>query len=110
MTKYKNIKCEYNGFQFDSKAEMNYYIRAYFLQKAGLIKSIELQPRFDYTINYEANGKKYTKKAFYKADFRIEYYDGNVEIVDVKGFETNIFKAKKKIIESLYGIKIKIVK
>lgn len=101
--KYKAIKCQYNGINFDSKKERDYYINLYYQQKAGLITKIVLQPRYDIFINSIFIG-------FYKADFEVTYaVTGNVEVIDAKGIATPVFNLKKKIIEALYGIKIKLV-
>lgn len=110
MSKYSAIKTVVDGIKFDSKKEADYY-RQLLLQKnaknkSERIESIELQPRFDYSIEYSANGKTYNRKAFYKADFLVVYADFRVEIIDVKGFKTATYKRKKKIIEALYNIEI----
>lgn len=46
----------------------------------------------------------------YILDFLEFHSDGTCHFVDVKGFETQIFKTKKKIIEDLYPFEIEIVK
>jgi len=110
MNKFHAIKTVIDGIKFDSKKEANYY-RQLLLQKNAKnkhdrVESIELQPRFDYLIEYSANGKTYKKKAFYRADFLVVYADFRAEVVDVKGMKTATYKRKKKIIESLYDFKI----
>lgn len=110
MSKFGAIKTIVDGIKFDSKKEA-YYYRQLLLQKSAKnkserIESIELQPKFDYLIEYSANDKTYKRKAFYKADFLVIYADFRVEIIDVKGFKTVTYKQKKKIIETLYNIKI----
>lgn len=42
----------------------------------------------------------------YLADFRVTYKD-RVEVVDVKGVKTAVYKLKKKFVEDFYKIKIK---
>jgi hypothetical protein len=46
----------------------------------------------------------------YVVDFQVFYPDGSVEYIDVKGMQTQMFKLKKKQVEALYPITIKIVK
>lgn len=47
----------------------------------------------------------------YKADFKVEYSNGYVEVVDVKGYTKNpVFLIKKKLFMQRYGIAITIVK
>ena len=110
ISKYKAIKTTVNGIVFDSKKEAAYYSSLLVMKMAksekDKVTKIELQPRFDYHITYSANGKEYKKKAFYKADFKVHFADGSVQIIDVKGFKTAEYKRKKKIVESLYNIEI----
>jgi hypothetical protein len=110
MNKFGAKKAIIDGITFDSQKEANYYSQL-LLQKnckdpMHRVLSIELQPRFTYEIHYHANGEVFKRKAFYRADFRVTYGDGCVEVVDVKGFRTAVYKQKKKIIEALYNLKI----
>jgi hypothetical protein len=51
------------------------------------------------------------KAITYRADFRVTYADGHVEIVDVKGYETPEFKRTRKMFEYQYPeFTLKIVK
>ena len=43
----------------------------------------------------------------YICDFMVFWVNGDITIEDVKGFKTNIYKTKKKLVESLYPVKIK---
>lgn len=43
----------------------------------------------------------------YLADFKVLYKDKHIEIIDVKGFRTEIYRLKKKLVEAQYGIIIK---
>lgn len=97
--KYNAKKTLIGGITFDSKKEATRYGVLVLLKRSGQIKEIELQPRFDIKINGKFCG-------FYKADFRIEWANGDVTIEDVKGITTPVYNLKKKIIEAMYGIKI----
>ena len=44
--KYHNTKVIYNGIKFDSKKERARFITLKQLEKAGIIKELELQPKF----------------------------------------------------------------
>ncbi len=102
-SKYGNIKTEYNGNNFMSKREASYAQQLDLLKKAknkaDQVVSYEVQVPYQ----IEINGKKICK---YLADFRVLYADGRVEVVDVKGFRTSIYKLKKKMVEAQYGIEI----
>lgn len=103
-SKYKAIKTTVDGITFDSKKEANRYFELKCLEKAGEITELKLQPKFDFKLS----GFTKDKKIFtYKADF--SYYNKGEKfpvIEDVKGFQTPVFRLKKKLIEALYGIKI----
>jgi hypothetical protein len=43
----------------------------------------------------------------YFADFKVTYGDGRVEVVDVKGVKTPLYRFKKKCVEAGYNIIIK---
>jgi Protein of unknown function (DUF1064) len=101
MRKYKNIKITHDGITFDSKAEFSRYNTLKTLEKAGLIKNLTLQPKFDFTL---PNIKK--KLFTYIADFSYQNELGQTIIEDVKGVKTPVYRLKKKLIEALYGIEI----
>lgn len=51
----------------------------------------------------EVNGFKICT---YILDFMVQYCDGRIEHVDVKGYITPIYRIKKKLVEAMYGITI----
>lgn len=108
-SKFNSQKKEVDGIIFDSTKEANFYLKLKILEKAGVITQIKLQPKFKYQITYFSKNSECYKSGFYKADFQVTYKNGNIEIIDVKGFKTKEFKRKKKIIENLYDIKIIII-
>ena len=109
-SKYGNQKTVVDGIEFDSKKEAEYYCQLKLLKKAGEIKDIGLQPRFELQPAFEKNGVKY-RPITYIADFVITNNDGTTEIVDVKGVETQVFKIKQKLFEYMYpDLSLKVVK
>ena len=100
MSKYRNTKTIIDGIQFDSKAEASRYQELLLLQRAGVIHSLELQPRYDLVVNG-------CKLGFYRGDFRyIDVATGQSVTEDVKGVATPVYKLKKKLVKALYGIDI----
>lgn len=70
---------------FDSAAEERYFeqsIRPVLL--AGLLLQYELHKTFEIVPAMEHCGKKY-KNRVYTPDFYLEYRDGTVEVVEIKG-------------------------
>ncbi len=118
---------------FPSQAEASRYLQLKCLQKAGIVKEIELQPVFELQPAYRkccghvipsstllfkklkkcpiCGGKMpITRARVYRADFRVTYADGHQEIEDVKGMETEMFKIKRDFFEFKYPeLSIKVV-
>ncbi len=95
-SKYGNIRTEYNGRMYASKKEAHYAARLDLLIKCGEIKYYLQQV----PLVYPGGGKLVI-------DFIIFYANHGVEYVDVKGTITAMYKAKKRIVEAIYPIKIK---
>jgi hypothetical protein len=103
MNKYHNKKTTIDGVTFDSRREAERYQELKLLERAGLIKQIELQPVFNLIVK---TGKSV---GVYRADFR--YYDtvtGKWIIEDVKAkiTKTPVYRLKKRIVEEVYRISI----
>ena len=79
----------------DSLKEANYYNDLKLRLKCNDIKGFCLQPTF-----ILAPGLKY------KADFIVFNNDGTYDVIDVKGFKTKEYIAKKKVFEDKYNLKL----
>lgn len=124
--------------KFDSGEEMRYYLH---LCQDPAVRSIALQPEFEvmppYTVRCfrcQGTGSKASEKTgnptkctlckgigtrtgrnmIYTADFMIEYQDGYVEVIDVKGtskFSDNErFPLKKKLFEAATGFNLVVIR
>ncbi len=99
-SKYHNKKTEVHNILFDSKKESVRYQELDLLQRAKEISCLQLQPKFDLIVN----GKKI---GFYKADFSyIDEKTGKTIVEDTKGYTTQTYRIKKKLIKALYNIDI----
>jgi Protein of unknown function (DUF1064) len=107
-TKYKSKAVEIDGYVFQSKIEAKYYEHLKWLLEHKEIKSFSLQPRYILLDKFRKNGKTY-RKMEYIADFEVHHLDGSIEVVDVKGFETEAFKIKRKLFEHKYPYKLSLV-
>lgn len=90
-TKYHNNRVKIDGFCFDSQLEADYYSDLKLQLKVGAIKGFCRQPRFALSENLE-----------YVADFIVFNLDGTAEIIDTKGFVTDVYKIKKKVFNEKY--------
>lgn len=99
MTKYNAKRTTLDGISFDSKAEANRYATLKRMQTAGIIRDLEIKPKFP----CEVAGRKVCT---YIADFGYRTdQDGRV-IEDVKGVKTSVYRLKKKLVEALHGVQI----
>ena len=106
MSKYHSKKVIYDGIEFDSKKEATRYSQLKILEKAGLIKNLELQKVFELQEGFKLNGKSY-RKITYVADFY--YYDNHLKryvVEDVKGYKTEVYKLKKKMFMYKYQVEL----
>lgn len=100
MGKYGNRKVVIDDITFHSKMEADYYIYLKELKKDKKIKGFELQPA--YLLQDAFKYKNKTIRAItYIADFKVKYLNGDIEIIDIKGFKTNDFKLKEKMLKYL---------
>lgn len=111
--KYHNTKTVADGIKFDSKLEAERYAQLKILERAGVIRALELQPSFELLPSFRKNGKTW-RKTVYKADFRyILADDDRIIIEDVKGSTaviTDVFRLKQKLFEYRYPeLTIKII-
>lgn len=81
--------------------ELDYYQYLLEQMETGDVIDIELQPVFLLQEKFTYMGKN-IRKIEYKADFRVKYEDGRVEVIDVKGLATDCFKLKFKIARCKY--------
>lgn len=103
--KYKNKKTTINGITFDSLKESRRYQELKLLERAGIIKDLELQKEFELQPSYKKNGRT-IRKISYIADF-CYYENGKYIVEDVKGMRNDVYKLKKKLFEYRYDYEIR---
>ena len=103
--KYHNKKTVLDGIKFDSKLEAERYAQLKLMERAGVIRDLELQPEYELIPSFRKNGKTW-RRTVYKADFRyILAEDDSYIIEDVKGSTsviTDVFRLKQKLFEYKY--------
>ena len=99
IRKYRNQKTAVNGITFDSKKEAARYGELKILERAGKIKELKLQVKYDLAVNG-------LKICSYKSDFT--YFEEGQQITeDVKGMKTRVYEIKKKLMKAIHGIEIR---
>lgn len=82
-----------DGITFDSKRELLRYQQLKLARLAGeVVQFLPQTPSF-----VLPGGARYT------ADFLVFWADGRVTVEDTKGMRTESYKAKKRLVESLYA-------
>lgn len=96
--KFFAIRTEKDGRKFHSKLEARYYDKLKMEQKNGNVLFFLCQVPFAIGGNVK-----------YVCDFQVFLSNGTVEFIDIKGRDTPLSITKRKIVEDIYPIKIKIV-
>lgn len=82
------------GRTYDSKREASYSWELYALLQAGEIAAVDFQK----TIPLVVNGVKVSSR---RMDFVVTRLDGRTELIEVKGFATEAYKIRQKLLEAL---------
>lgn len=101
--KYGNKKIRLpDGTVYDSKKEYKRHMELMLLQRAGEISHLKRQ------VKYELIPKQDGERAvYYVADFVYKDTRTGKEVVeDCKGYKTDVYKLKRKMLRYRYGIKI----
>ncbi len=97
-SKYGNRKTTVDGITFDSVKEAARYSTLRLLERAGEITDLELQP----TYVLDVNGHPVCR---YRADFRYRE-KGRLVVEDVKGFKTEEYRLKARLMKAIHGIEV----
>ena len=111
MNKYNARKVTIDGITFASKSEWRYYQHLLGLMESGVVESFEMQKPYTLLDKFPHPKTGKTIRAIkYVPDFEVIYTDGRVEVVDVKGMQTDVFRMKCKLFMFRYQIPLVLVK
>jgi len=79
-----------DGIKFPSKAEADYY---HDLKRLNKLSEVKMQSKFTLLPKFEKGEDKY-RGIDYVADY---FFYGSGKVIDIKGFETPVFKIKQKL-------------
>jgi hypothetical protein len=108
-SKYGAKRTEVDGITFHSKAEARRYQELRLLEKAGEVKELELQPKFPLHVPVKGRANLFQQVAIYIADFRYRRGPRGVLVIeDVKSepTKTPVYRLKKRMFETQYGLEI----
>lgn len=99
-----------DNITFASKMEMNRYLQLKILLKAGKIKDLQMQPKFELIPAFERNGKHFLP-INYVGDFAYHDCETKKRVVEeVKGFETAEWKIKQKLFHYKHNMELRVLK
>lgn len=108
MRKYGNIHTEYRGKRFDSRREARRYAELSLMEQVGEISGLRTQVAYELIPSQkDSNGKVVERAITYKADFVYTDKDGNQVVEDSKGYRTDVYKLKRKLMLYVHGITVK---
>ena len=109
QSKYGNEKVEFSGQTFDSKREGRRYLELQMMLKGGLISDLRLQVPFELIPAQRdpQTGKTIERAVNYVADFVYRDDQGQLIVEDAKGFRTDVYKIKRKLMLWRHGIRIR---
>lgn len=106
--KYGAQNVEIDGYVFPSKKEGRRYLQLKAMQQAGEISEMELQPEFELLPAFcDVTGKKH-RAIKYRADFKYRDSSGAIIIEDTKGYQTAVFKIKRKLFCHKYDYELRL--
>lgn len=109
-SKYRSQKTVVDGITFDSKHEAQRYAELKLLERAGKISDLQLQRTFTLIgTQRDKDGKVIERPVTYKADFVYKDKTGAMVVEDTKAppTRTKDYVIKRKLMLSIYGIRIK---
>lgn len=101
MSKYHAKKTKVGDKTFDSKKEANRYAELVLMERAKAIADLKTQVKFPLIAK-----SAYGREIVYIADF-VYYEDGKLIVEDAKGFRTDVYRLKKRLLAEKYNIVIR---
>lgn len=121
MSKYHSRKIIVDGETFDSQKEYRRWQALRLLERAGQIKDLKRQVKFELIPPQYETVERYSQKTakrlqdakklseygcYYIADFVYRRPDGSTVVEDSKGVRTDAYIIKRKLMLHVHGIKI----
>lgn len=106
-SKYHATKTVIDGITFDSKREAKRYQELKLLERAGAIRDLKRQVRYELIPAFDCDGKHY-RPTTYIADFVYTDVNTGKEVVeDCKGYRTDVYRLKAKLLARRFGVAIR---
>lgn len=99
-SKYHATKVVVDGITFDSKREAKRYQELRLMERAGKIRGLRRQVKYELVPAFDVDGKHY-RAITWIADF-VYVEDGEEVAEDVKGYRTDVYRIKSKLFAYRY--------
>ena len=103
MMKYHNRKITRDGETFDSVKEYRRFCELKLMERAGVIKDLKRQVKFELIPSQKIDGKVVERPVNYVADFAY-WTDHQFVVEDTKGFKTKDYILKRKMMLWIHGL------
>jgi len=116
--KYNAKPTVIDGIHFASKKEAARYGLLKMLQSGGVIRNLELQPKFTFEVNgrpvlIRSEGYPNGRRASFRADFAyVDIASGETIVEDVKGGKATLTEAsqlRRALVEAQFGVVVRTV-
>ena len=101
-SKYGARKTVVDGITFASGKEARRYAELKLMERAGAIRDLQLQPRYELQAGFRDGNGNAVRKIEYVADFYYVEKGGLRVAEDVKGVRTDVYKLKRKLFMARY--------
>ena len=101
-SKYKAEKT--NGYS--SKKESKRAVELRLMERAGDITNLREQVRFELIPAQYVDGRCVERACSYVSDFTFNDKEGQLVVIDVKGFRTPVYRLKRKLMLLIHGIAV----
>ena len=107
-SKFGNRKTEVDGITFDSKREARRYAELRLMEKAGEISGLQTQVPFVLIPNQrdDETGRVIERALTYRADFMYNDRTGKLVVEDAKGYRTDAYLIKRKLMLERHKIRV----
>ena len=106
QSKYHAEKTIIDGERFDSKREAERWQELRLMEKAGEISNLRRQVKYELIPAFKKPGERTERSVSYIADF-VYTENGETIVEDSKGFKTDAYRIKRKLMIERYGIWIR---
>lgn len=105
--KFGNRKTELDGQVFDSRKEARRFAELSLMERAGEISGLQTQVPFVLIpAQRDERGRVIERAVSYVADFVYNDKNGKLVVEDAKGYRTDVYRLKRKMMLKVHGIRI----